>query len=144
MYEYHYNTRYLSTTGCEVVNEVIILCLPLASPLQLTLTAYGGPGIPCFLEFYHQYTRVVHVQKAKDLLVYLATSISRLMYSKELTIIIFNHNGRIWRSDDCIWRYRFTRAENHNGHEFFNLFWYVIIHHRHIEALKAIIVPKWS
>jgi len=68
MQEYHYNTRYLSITGCKVVNDVIILCLPLASPLQLTLTTYGGPGILCFLEFYHQYTRVVHMQKAKDLL----------------------------------------------------------------------------
>jgi len=75
-------------------------------------------------------------------IVCLATS--SLMYSKKLTIIIFNHNGRIWRSDVCIWRYRFTRAEGHNCHEFFNVFWYVIIHHGHIKALKAIIVPKWS
>ena len=66
------------------------------------------------------------------------------MWSKELTIIIFNHNGRIWRSDVCIWRYRFTRAEGHHGHELFNHFWYIIIYHSHTEALKAIIVPKWS
>jgi len=69
MHEYHYKMRPLSIPLVVklYVSEVVILCFLLASPLQLTLTAYRGPGIPWFLAFYYQYTRVVCMQKAKEL-----------------------------------------------------------------------------